>query len=79
MNERDGYISNTDDDSIEKQISERLQKLNLSSERAVNDIFRKNIEAEKLKHSIKAECKKLKRIQLQIEQAKVEQERAIIL
>ena len=53
-------MSNADDDSIENELSERLHALTLSSERAANEIFRKNIEAEKLKRSIQAEHKKLR-------------------
>lgn len=65
--------------TIKREISESLRKLNLSSEQTADLIFRKNMEAEKLRRSIKEEHKRLKRIEQQIEQATVEQEHARII
>ena len=56
-------MSITDTGNLKREISERLQKLNLSSDRAADEIFRKNIEAEKLRRSIKEEHKRLRRKQ----------------
>ena len=62
-NERDEHISSTDTNNVDREMSEILRKLNLSSERAADKIFRKNIEAEKLRRSIKEEHKRLRRKQ----------------